>query len=181
MLEHLGWGCETAEQYERWAAPFRENPASLESLRKANRLLRVLCYVLYPLLLVMTWLEAGGLAAVPAWGSLFWRVLLAPSIGFVLETALRAGINAPRPYEALDIKPLIHKGTKGKSFPSRHAYSVFAIATCWLFYEPILGVALLLAGCVLAWIRVLGGVHFPRDVIAGAALGIAVGLVGCLI
>lgn len=184
---------ETAEQYERWAAPFRENPLLLQSLLRANRLLRVLCYVLYPVLLAASFLEGMGVLAaagsagfwgsevLPPAGALFWRVLVGPAIGFALETGLRAKINAPRPYEALAIDPLIKKDTKGKSFPSRHAFSIFVIATCWLAYSPWIGVALMLAGVVLGWIRVLGGVHYPRDVVAGAALGIVVGLMSCFV
>ena len=34
------------------------------------------------------------------------------------------------------------------------------------------------AGALLAWCRVVGGVHFPRDVIAGALIGIGCGVLG---
>ena len=40
---------------------------------------------------------------------------------------------------------------------------------------------MLAAGVALAVIRVVSGVHFPRDVVAGAVLGIALGAVGFLL
>jgi membrane-associated phospholipid phosphatase len=45
---------------------------------------------------------------------------------------------------------------------------MFMIAGSWLiFFKPVAFVLLML-GCILAITRVLGGVHFPKDVIAGA-------------
>ena len=35
-----------------------------------------------------------------------------------------------------------------------------------------------LGGVLLAVVRVVGGVHFPRDVLCGAAIGILCGAVG---
>ena len=49
------------------------------------------------------------------------RGILVPAAGFLLVTVLRACINAPRPYEAMDIPAITPKDTRGKSFPSRHA------------------------------------------------------------
>ena len=34
------------------------------------------------------------------------------------------------------------------------------------------------AGIILAIVRVLGGVHFPRDVVVGAMIGILFGMIG---
>ena len=40
------------------------------------------------------------------------------------------------------------------------------------------GILFLILGVLLAVIRVIGGVHFPRDVAAGASIGILVGILG---
>ena len=57
------------------------------------------------------------------------------------------------------------------SFPSDHATAAFAIATAiWLRWRAAGAVALVLAA-VLAVGRVAVGVHYPGDVVAGAALG----------
>ena len=108
----------------------------------------------------------------------FWRVLLAPGISFVFVSIFRHYVNAPRPYEVADIEPIIEKETTGNSFPSRHVFSIFVIATTLYFISKPLGILLMIAGVLLAILRVVGGVHFPRDVIAGAIIGIVSGILG---
>lgn len=158
----------TSRQYRRISAPFRGEKKE-KVLMLANRIVTRLCYIVYPVLLVvMIFLRD-------------WRVLrafLVPAISFVLVTLVRSAINAPRPYEKLDIEPLIKKNTKGKSMPSRHTFSVFVIAMTFLWLLPPAGVVLLVLGVLLAAVRVVGGVHYPRDVIVGALAGIVSGLIG---
>jgi hypothetical protein len=101
-----------------------------------------------------------------------------PGSGFLLVSLFRSRFNAPRPYEALDIIPLMEKDKHGQSFPSRHVFSIFVIAMTLLRLCAPLGWALLCCGMVLAWCRVILGVHFPRDVIAGGIAGILWGLPG---
>ena len=112
------------------------------------------------------------------------RAIIVPFISFVLVTVVRQVINAPRPYEVFDAQPSITKDTRGHSFPSRHTFSIFVIGITYLAScsSPVPGAIVLALGCVLATLRVVGGVHFPRDVISGALLGIASGFVGfCLL
>lgn len=158
----------TAEQYRRLSAPFRR-----ENRRRAllgiNRGLTYGCYAAYPLLLAVLAVQRDGR---------FWRALLVPGISFLLVSLVRRWINAPRPYEVLEIDPLIHKDTRGKSLPSRHVFSMFVIAMTFLWILPPLGAVLLVCGGVLGAVRVIGGVHYLRDVLAGAAAGVAAGLLG---
>lgn len=165
----VGEYCLTTQTYEKISAPFRRNQKLLSALLLLNRGLTLPIYAAYPLLLV--WL---------LWhrDTRFLQVLLVPAISFVLLSFVRGKINAPRPYEALDIQPLIHKDTKGHSFPSRHVFSSTVIACAFLYTLPVLGVLLLLISVALAVVRVIGGVHFPRDVFAGFCIGILVGLIG---
>lgn len=156
----------TAEQYKRMTRPLRERPGLLRLVVALNQGLTYLGYALYPLLLV--------LVAVADIGSL-WKYVLIPGASFVLLSLIRARIDAPRPYEALEIDPLIRKDTKGRSFPSRHVFSIFVIAMAWLSFEPPMGVVLLVLSTLMAVVRVVGGVHWPRDVVAGALCGITAG------
>ena len=158
----------TAEQYARISAPFR-TPGRTRLLNLLNRLLTGLCYVLYPLLLLYLAIQ---------WDARILRALIIPAIAFVLLSIVRKRINFPRPYQVLEIRPLIHKDTKGKSMPSRHVFCVFMIAMTYLWIVPRMGILLLAVGVLLAAVRVIGGVHFPRDVLVGAAVGIAAGLLG---
>jgi undecaprenyl-diphosphatase len=61
-------------------------------------------------------------------------------------------------------------------FPSDHATAAFAIAVAILLRKRGWGIAALVAATVLAIGRVALGVHYPSDVIAGAALGSAAAL-----
>ena len=78
----------------------------------------------------------------------------------------------------MNITPMIRKDTKGHSFPSRHVFSVFVIAATLGCQHPPLGALLGVIGLLICINRVLGGVHFPKDVLVGMALGILCGLGG---
>lgn len=106
------------------------------------------------------------------------RAIAVPGISFVILSVFRHLYNAPRPYEVFDTAPVINKTTKGKSMPSRHVFSIFVIAVTVFYFNHAAGICLLAAGVILAVVRVVGGVHFPADVIAGAAVGIICGAVG---
>jgi membrane-associated phospholipid phosphatase len=97
---------------------------------------------------------------------------------------MRYLINSPRPYEVFDIdefKVMREERKSGRSFPSRHVFSAFLIGMLWLPYSVPFGVAALMLGAFLGLQRVLLGIHFIRDVITGAVIGIVSGLVGILI
>ena len=87
-------------------------------------------------------------------------------------------IDAPRPYELYDFYENKPKEREGRSFPSRHAYSAFVIATIAFAYSIPLGIGLVLLGIALAVSRVLLGIHFIRDVVCGAIVGVISGLIG---
>lgn len=125
-------------------------------------------YALYPVLLIRTGMTRD-------W-SLLLAQFLCSLLGFLLVSWLRKSLNQPRPYEAWPIEPLIAKDTVGQSFPSRHVFSASVIGTVALANQPILGGLILLVAAVLAVLRVLGGVHYPKDVVVGFVLGILLGL-----
>ncbi len=148
---------------------FLARPAALWALRAANRLL--------PALVCLAYLGLLGCLALGRDARL-WRAMAVPAAAFALGSALRAALNRPRPYEVYGLEPLINKQTKGRSFPSRHLLSAAVIAAACRWASPPLGLAMALATALLAPARVLAGVHFVRDVAAGAALGAAFGWVG---
>lgn len=154
------------QRYEQWAAPLRGRPGVVRALNIVNRGIVVVFYAAYALLL--------GWACV----SDPWRLVPlvgVTAVGFVAVSFFRRRFNAPRPYECCAIAPLIARDGAGKSFPSRHAFSAFAIAASWFAASAPVAVVLLVAAVVLAICRVLGGVHFPRDVVVGALIGSATG------
>lgn len=108
----------------------------------------------------------------------FIRVVAVPATGFAALTVFRAKYDAQRPYEKYGFTPLIPKDTCGKSFPSRHIFSIFMCAGAVSFIYPLLGTIIYIMGILLAIIRVVSGVHFPKDVIAGAIAGILCSISG---
>jgi lipid-A-disaccharide synthase len=59
-----------------------------------------------------------------------------------------------------------------RAFPSGHSAAAFACAAGWIYaFRSRWRWLLLLPAAFIGWSRVASGVHFPLDVIAGAALG----------
>lgn len=158
----------TAREYERISRPFRSERGE-KLLNLANRVLTLSCYAAYPLCLVLLAVSRDPRLV---------RSVLVPGISFVAVSIFRHLCNAKRPYEVLDIRPLIHKDKKGNSFPSRHVFSMFVIAMTFLWLMVPVGVVFLVTGVLLAACRVIGGVHWPRDVVCGAMVGILSGIIG---
>jgi undecaprenyl-diphosphatase len=67
------------------------------------------------------------------------------------------------------------------SFPAGHAATAFAGATLIAYVVPRALPLLAAAASLIAFSRVYVGVHYPTDVLAGAAIGIAVGGVAVLL
>lgn len=105
-------------------------------------------------------------------GIIFFMV---PFLSFLAVSIFRLHAHQKRPYELYDIKPLIPKETKEKSFPSRHVFSIYVIGVTVCFSQIYLGILVCIMGLCLAVIRVVTGVHFPRDVFWGAVIGTACG------
>lgn len=101
--------------------------------------------------------------------------------GYLLVSAAREVLDAPRPYEIYEFYEILPKKKKGKSFPSRHAYSAFAIATLSFAVGYPICIALFSLALILCICRALLGIHFIRDLIAGALIGVISGLIALLL
>lgn len=110
------------------------------------------------------------------------KIIAMTALPFIAVSVSRVLIKAPRPEELISFEDcgLKAPGKKGKSFPSRHVFSAMLIGTLLLGDIVWLGAIVLLLGVVLAVSRVLRGIHFIRDVIAGALIGVAAGAIGLL-
>lgn len=156
----------TAERYERIALPIRRRKWAMQLLIWSNRICSCLFFIAYPACILWMLYTRDYFIG---------RAILIPAISFVILSLFRLLVNRPRPYEKLQIQPLVVKQTKGKSFPSRHIFSAIVISATLAFVFPW-GWILYLPATLLAVIRVLSGVHYPSDVLAGAAFALAVSL-----
>ncbi len=110
-----------------------------------------------------------------------FELLIITGVPFLAVSILRRFINAPRPYELLEFYDKKPKSKAGRSFPSRHVFSIFIIGTVLIPWNAFIGVGLLLLGAALAVLRVFLGIHFIRDVVAGAIIGVVCGVIGLLV
>ena len=100
------------------------------------------------------------------------KLIIVPATTFVVISILRLALDARRPYEIYDIKPIIEKKKKRQSMPSRHVLSATLIAMTVLYFNQSLGIILLILTFFVAITRVLAGVHFIKDVFMGILIGV---------
>lgn len=157
------------EWYNHIAANIENKPFFLRLLRTFNRFMTVVMPMIYLTLLAITYLQQGL-------GKQVGIYLFIPATGFVILSLLRKKINAPRPYEEWDIKPLLDRDSPGQSMPSRHVFSATIISTACLHASLTMGMICLTLSAFLGLVRVLGGVHFPKDVVVGYICGLVWGV-----
>jgi undecaprenyl-diphosphatase len=121
------------------------------------------------------WAAAGLTAAAfdPPRRSRWLRAAAVPVAAIGLNYAVKLAVRRPRPQ--LPGLPPLSGAPSSLSFPSAHATSSFAAATAMGRIAPSKRVALLAAATAMAATRPYLGMHYPSDVVAGAALGIALG------
>jgi membrane-associated phospholipid phosphatase len=95
-------------------------------------------------------------------------------VAIVLNYGLKLAVRRPRP--VLEGLPPLGGAPSSLSFPSAHALSSFAVATAMVRVDPAMAGALVVA-LAISLGRPYLGMHYPSDVLAGAFLGIALGLI----
>ena len=157
------------QQLRRAYAWFRARPARITALRAANALCTGVTVAAF-----------GAECAVLAWNRdpALLRLALTCGVPLAALSLARERFDHPRPFEVYGLEPLIPKESRGKSFPSRHQYSICVIGTSLLYLRPELGAAVLALSVLLGAARVASGVHFPKDVLVGALVGVLSAVAG---
>jgi len=110
-----------------------------------------------------------------------WEVFLYPLFSglfgvFVIDKIIYFFYKKRRPAELPTSKVLI-RVPRNPSFPSRHASISFGISFFLLFYNIPLALIFLVCSFLVSIARVFCGVHWFRDVLAGALVGLISSLV----
>jgi undecaprenyl-diphosphatase len=105
------------------------------------------------------------------------EMALAAALGLPLYKLLKRGTARPRPCAAAGsgLRALV-PALDTHSFPSGHTLHAVAFTLVVLAHLPLLAWALVPFALLVALSRVVLGLHYPSDVLAGALLGTVLGL-----
>lgn len=131
---------------------------------------------LYAAATLALWLLAHPYG-LPRWKQATVAALLSASLALLANQAVAHVWDRPRPFAAHPLAThLFAAPSPDPSFPSDHAAAAFAIAVAILVFSRRAGAAFLAAATLIAVSRVVLGLHYPSDVLAGAAVGTAAAL-----
>lgn len=92
----------------------------------------------------------------------------------VVNLTLKPLVGRIRPYDVIEGLSILVPVEKGLSFPSGH--SANGLACAWVLWRMLprkIGLPALLLAILISLTRLYVGVHYPTDVLAGIAIGIA--------
>jgi membrane-associated phospholipid phosphatase len=115
---------------------------------------------------------------------LAYELILGTLTLWLAVTLVKLLVRRPRPFIRLTQARIVGTQAHGRSFPSGHTSQSFFVATLMVqyFHMSVGPATLLYAIALLVGItRMYVGAHYPRDVLAGAILGGAWGLLGAIV
>lgn len=156
----------STETYKSIVGFFKRNKPCNTVLKLCYNFLPFIMFVSYGILIVFMFFSDI---------KIFARITLSPLTVFAIVTFFRKIFNRPRPYEKFATTSVFGKNKKGESMPSRHTACAFIIAMAFMYVSIPLGIAYLIISAFIMISRVLAGVHFISDVIAGMAVSLLYG------
>lgn len=156
----------STETYKSIVGFFKRNKPCNTVLKLCYNFLPLIMFVSYGILIIFMFFSDI---------KIFARITLSPLTVFAIVTFFRKIFNRPRPYEKFATTSVFGKNKKGESMPSRHTACAFIIAMAFMYVSIPLGIAYLIISAFIMISRVLAGVHFISDVIAGMAISLLYG------
>ncbi|MDO8575047.1 MAG: phosphatase PAP2 family protein [bacterium] len=102
----------------------------------------------------------------------FWTVIISVILSrLIITEIIRFLYCRPRPFIVYAVNQLVEENHC--SFPSGHAAFFFALAMAIYFYNKKWGAWFFAAAILMTLARVVAGVHYPTDILAGAIIGIS--------
>ena len=129
-------------------------------------------------------LAIGGILLLTGDRLVAYELILGTLTLWIVVELVKALVRRPRPIFRVTQTRIVGNRALGRSFPSGHTSQAFFVATLLAlhFQASAWVVFLLYAIALLVGItRMYVGAHYPRDVLAGAILGSAWGLLGVLV
>lgn len=108
------------------------------------------------------------------------KLIAVPFFTLIFNTTLRKLLNKPRPFLKENVTQLVEHESCG-SFPSNHACSSMIISLSYLLIYPMLVPFFIIFTFFTGVSRVMTGVHYPLDIMAGWLISLIAGLTFFLI
>ena len=107
-----------------------------------------------------------------------WALALAGALATAAAVyqVTKRGTGRARPHDACPEVRRLEPPLDRYSFPSGHTLHAVAASMVVSAAEPVAGLALWPLTALIALSRVVLGLHYPSDVLAGAAIGLAIGV-----
>lgn len=126
-----------------------------------------------------SWFWLIGLGLIWWFGTAYWKhlalvMLISIGVTAIIVMVIKFTVRRRRPQGDWG---RIYRSTDPHSFPSGHAARSTMLAVVSLGLGPLwLGLVLLFWAPLVGLARIILGVHYPSDIIAGMGLGIVIGL-----
>lgn len=158
------------QTYKKITDWIRKYPKGVQIVNLLDRVLTEVVYVAFFVLLFTMFFNKMYNEAI--------RMIVVCGVSFILVSVFRHFYNEKRPYAVYDFKPIVEKKKQGHSMPSRHVFSAFIIAMAFSYVDIPFSIIFFVIAVLMAVERVIAGVHYPKDVIVGAVIGVVLGYIG---
>ncbi|KKU29296.1 MAG: Bacitracin transport permease protein BCRC [Candidatus Amesbacteria bacterium GW2011_GWA2_47_11b] len=98
------------------------------------------------------------------------HAVISAFVAWLIGRFLKDFFAVPRPFVTNGSTPLAGYFSDG-SFPSNHTAAAFAISVSIFLHKHKWGILLIIFSLAIGLSRILGGVHYPLDILGGIAIG----------